>query len=82
MPSSDLAELSSLQAQLAELAARVVAVGDRYRETADSAVSNDLDLAERNLLAARRALERANDTLKELTEQRTGVNKRCIDPRS
>ena len=66
MPSSDLAELSSLQAQLAELAARVVAVGDRYRETADSAVSNDLDLAERTLLAARRALERANDTLKEL----------------
>jgi hypothetical protein len=67
MPSSDLAELSSLQAQLAELATRVVAVGDRYRETADSAVSNDLDLAERNLLAARRALERANDTLQELT---------------
>ena len=66
MLSSDLAELSSLQAQLAELATRVVAVGDRYRETADSAVSNDLDLAERNLLAARRALERANDTLKEL----------------
>ena len=68
MPSSDLAELSSLQAQLAELAARVVAVGDRYRDTADSAVSNDLDLAERNLLAARRALERANDTLKELAQ--------------
>ena len=67
MPSSDLAELSSLQAQLSDLAARVVALGDRYRETADSAVSNDLDLAERNLLAARRALERANDTLKELT---------------
>ena len=66
MLSSDLAELSSLQAQLADLATRVVAVGDRYRETADSAVSNDLDLAERNLLAARRALERANDTLKEL----------------
>jgi hypothetical protein len=66
MPSSDLAELSSLQAQLSDLAARVVALGDRYRETADSAVSNDLDLAERNLLAARRALERANDTLKEL----------------
>jgi hypothetical protein len=67
MPSSDLAELSSLRAQLTDLAARVVALGDRYRETADSQVSNDLDLAERNLLAARRALERANDTLKELT---------------
>ena len=66
MPSSDLAELSSLRAQLTDLATRVVALGDRYRETADSQVSNDLDLAERNLLAARRALERANDTLKEL----------------
>ena len=66
MPSSDLAELSSLRAQLADLAERVVAVGDRYRETADSAVTNDLDLAERYLLAARRALERANDTLVQL----------------
>jgi hypothetical protein len=66
MRSSDLAELSSLRAQLGELAARVVAVADRYRESPDSAVTSDLDLAERSLLGARRALERASDTLSEL----------------
>jgi hypothetical protein len=66
MPTSDLAELSSLRAQLNDLAARVVAVADRYRESPDSAVANDLDLAERSLLGARRALERASDTLTEL----------------
>ncbi len=51
MPPSDLAELSTLRAQLEELAARVLAVGDRYRESPDSAVTNDLELAERSLLA-------------------------------
>jgi hypothetical protein len=66
MMSSDLAELSSLRAQLEELAARVLAVGDRYRESPDSAVTSDLDLAERSLLAARRALERASETIREM----------------
>jgi hypothetical protein len=66
MTASDLAELSSLRAQLDDLAARVVAVGDRYRETPDSAITNDLELAERSLLGARRALERATDTLAQL----------------
>ena len=66
MSSSDLAELSSLRAQLGELAARVVTVADRYRDSPDSAVTSDLDLAERSLLGARRALERASDTLTEL----------------
>jgi hypothetical protein len=66
MTTSDFAELSSLRAQLEELAARVVAVGDRYRETPDSAVTNDLDLAERSLLGARRALERASASLADL----------------
>ncbi len=37
--SSDFAELSSLRAQLQELMTRVVAVGDRYRDSADSAVA-------------------------------------------
>ena len=63
MPSSDFAELSSLRAQLEELTARVVAVGDRYRDTDDCAVTAELDQAERALLAARRALDRADDTL-------------------
>jgi hypothetical protein len=66
MPSSDLAELSSLRAQLDELTVRIVAVADRYRETPDSAVTSDLDLAERSLLGARRALERASDTVADL----------------
>ena len=48
--SSDFAELSSLRAQLEELTARVVAVGDRYRDTDDSAIAGELDQAERALL--------------------------------
>lgn len=57
--SSDFAELSSLKAQLDELTARVVAVGDRYRDTDDSAVSSEIDQAERGMLAAYRSLDRA-----------------------
>ena len=57
--SSDFAELSSLQAQVDELTDRVVAVGDRYRDTDDSAISAEIDQAERSLLGATRALDRA-----------------------
>jgi hypothetical protein len=57
--SSDFAELSSLRAQLDELTARVVAVGDRYRDTDDSAISGELDMAERALVGAVRSLDRA-----------------------
>jgi hypothetical protein len=60
---SDHAELSSLQSQLDELTRRVIAVGDHYRETPDSLIVAELDAAERNLLAARRAVERALTTL-------------------
>jgi hypothetical protein len=63
MATSDLAELSTIGAQLDDLARRVELVGDRYRESPDSAVSSDLDLAERSLIAARRALARAARTL-------------------
>jgi hypothetical protein len=56
---SDHAELSSLHSQLEELTARVVAVADRYRETPDSALTAELDAAERNLLTARRSIQRA-----------------------
>ncbi len=56
---SDLAELSSLQAQIEDLTERVVAVGDRYRDTEDSAISSELDQAERALLGAYRSLNRA-----------------------
>ena len=57
--SSDFAELSSLRAQLDELTARVVAVGDRYRDSDDSAITAELDMAERSLLGAVRSLDRA-----------------------
>jgi hypothetical protein len=56
---SDHAELSSLQSQLEELTARVVAVADAYRDTPDSALTAELDAAERNLLTARRSIHRA-----------------------
>jgi len=58
MTSSDLAELSSLRAQLEELTARVVAVAERY-DTPDSAVASDLFAVERALVGAVRALDRA-----------------------
>jgi hypothetical protein len=56
---SDHAELSSLRSQLEEVTGRIVAVADRYRDTTDSAITAELDAAERNLLTARRAVERA-----------------------
>jgi hypothetical protein len=57
-PASDFAEISSVRGQLEELLQRVVAVGDRYRDTDDSATAGELDQAERALFAAVRALER------------------------
>ena len=61
--SSDFAELSSLNAQLHELTTRVVTVADRYRDTDDSAVSSEIDQAERSLLGANRSLDRATSLL-------------------
>jgi hypothetical protein len=56
---SDLAELSTLRSALQESTERLVAVADRYRETDDSAIAGDLDGAERGLVMARRAIDRA-----------------------
>jgi hypothetical protein len=56
---SSRAELSTLHSQVEELTTRVVAVADRYRDSPDSAITAELDAAERNLLTARRAIERA-----------------------
>jgi hypothetical protein len=63
---SDLAELSSLRAQLEELSRRVEAVALRYEETPDSAVASELFEAERSLRSAGRIVERALGTLGEL----------------
>jgi hypothetical protein len=60
---SDHAELSSLLSQLEDLTARLVAVADRYRHGERSAVVVDLDTAERNLIAARRAVTRGRQDL-------------------
>jgi hypothetical protein len=56
---SDHAELSTLRSALEESTRRLVAVADRYRDTEDSAIAGDLDSAERGMIAARRALDRA-----------------------
>ncbi|MFN8027895.1 MAG: hypothetical protein U0W40_16495 [Acidimicrobiia bacterium] len=62
--SSDAAELSSLRSQLEELTRRLVAVGDVYRDSDDSAIAGELDQAERALLGACRSVDRAIDRLK------------------
>jgi len=56
---SDRAELSTLHAQLDDLVRRVVVVAERHDDTDSSAVAGELFGAERSLIAARRALERA-----------------------
>jgi hypothetical protein len=63
--SSDRAELATLRSQLEELTERAVAVAGRYGDTPDSAVAADLYSAERSLVAARRALDRAIASLEE-----------------
>jgi hypothetical protein len=60
---SDRAELSTLQSQLDDVTRRIVAVSDGYRETPDSLIVAELDAAERNLLAATRAVARALTSL-------------------
>jgi hypothetical protein len=64
--SSDLALLSSLGTQLEELGARITEMADRYGTTPDSALSNELYTAERGLIGARRALDRARGHLQTL----------------
>ena len=63
---SDVAELSSLHAQIEEVTRRVVQIADNYRDTDDSAVTGELDHAERSLTNARRALEHASTRLADL----------------
>jgi hypothetical protein len=56
---SDAAHLSSIVAQVEDLGRRVTALADSYGSTPDSAIAAELFAAERALLTARRALERA-----------------------
>ena len=62
---SDLAELSSLRAQLDEVRARVVGIAIRYHETPDSSIAADLFEVERALVSAGRIIDRAVGSLAE-----------------
>ena len=63
MTASDLAALSSIGAQLDDLARRITAMAERYDTTPDSAIAADLYSVERALLGATRALARASQGL-------------------
>lgn len=60
---SDHAELVTLRSSLEELTHRAVTVGDTYRTSDGSGIASDLETAERALITARRALDRAIKTL-------------------
>jgi hypothetical protein len=64
---SDVAELSTLRTQIADVLERVVVVAERYDDSSDSAIATDLFAAERALFAARRSLERALEMLNDQT---------------
>ena len=59
MAGSDSALLSSIVAQVEELGRRVSDLADQYGSTPDSAIASELYSAERALVGARRALDRA-----------------------
>ena len=61
--SSDLAELSTLRAQVDDLTARVLAVAERYDDSDDSAIAAELFAAERALVGAKRSLDRVLTSL-------------------
>lgn len=60
---SDHAELVTLRSSLEELTQRVIVVGDTYRNTDGSGIAADLETAERALIMARRAFDRAIKSL-------------------
>ena len=59
MSESDLAELSTLRTQIDDILERVVAIAERYDDSPDTAIASDAFAAERALVVARRALDRA-----------------------
>jgi hypothetical protein len=62
---SDLAMLSSTSSQLEDLGVRITEMAERYGATPDSALASELYGAERSLIGARRALDRARAFLTE-----------------
>ena len=63
MSASDLATLSSIAAQIDEVQHRITAMAERYGTTPDSAIAGDLFAVERALLTARRAVQRAAQSI-------------------
>ncbi|MCZ7531241.1 MAG: hypothetical protein M5U31_13450 [Acidimicrobiia bacterium] len=61
--SSTAAELSTVRSQVDELTERITACADRYASTPGSTVAAECYDAERSLIAARRAIERARAVL-------------------
>ncbi len=59
MPGSDTALLSSIVSQIEDLTHRVTELAETYGSTPDSAIASEMFAAERSLVAARRALDRA-----------------------
>ena len=63
----DLEDLAhSVQQRVEELARRVETVADRYEDTPDSQIASDLYAAERTLISARRAVDKAISALDDL----------------
>jgi hypothetical protein len=60
MARSDTALLSSIVSQIEELTRRVTELAEAYGSTPDSAIASEMFAAERALVTARRALERAS----------------------
>lgn len=60
---STAAELSTVRSQLEELTRRITACAERYESTPGSTVAAECFAAERSLIAARRAVERARSHL-------------------
>lgn len=60
---SSISEISSLQAQLDEIAQRVTTMAEAYAGSPDSQIAADLFATERLLHATRRSLERARQHL-------------------
>jgi hypothetical protein len=59
VPASEVALLSSIVSQIEDLTRRVTELAEAYGSTPDSAIASEMFAAERALVTARRALERA-----------------------
>ncbi len=66
MTTSDLAALASIGTQLEEIVRRVTLMAEQFGATPDSAVAVDLFALERSLLGAKRAVQRATQTLERM----------------